>query len=1548
MNISVIHSLPGRVRFNIPGLRGNRSLAEVISQGMARLTGIRSVLANPLTGRVLVLYKEGQLNQRILMELLRELKVRMEHEGHGGQVRSGNRPYEAMTPARLQEPEDLPIRRQVINVAFGGGVLAYVGLKHLLYGRTPLAKNLPIFNLTAITAIVSGYPVLRNGFKGLARGRVNHDLVMSVLALGTVLARESVPGLLVITLANVTALAQSLVYRSYLNALPRIPELPAESIEQHGRLTALKWDDAGQEYSRKMMLPVLGMASWAGFTGGQGGFQKALAMLLAANPSPAGLAATTAATATMAKAGRKGILYRGNRTLEMLSEVDTVIFSGIEALNSPTYRLGDLLPMPGIGKNKLLNLVSDTSNVNDFYGLILRKALGPRGQPASRMDLDPVNSGPLLVGDEKTFIAAGIDTRMGTFKARRLQHLAQIPLYVAVQGRLVGLIGIKPSNVLNLREMVRGLRAQGIRNIGLTLERESSVVKQTARELGINQVWSGVSTGSKVELIRKLRNQGHKIAVVSGNTGEENLFQEPVVSICLKEHLKKIPVDVVIPDLSLLPDVFRLALRAEQRAKQNLALVQAANVVGLALGATGWLPPMAANVYNNITSIAVGANSYRLLSGRKHLGKGYSTILPGTKAEIAASLATANHLVDVSQKDCLEQYKCSNWHSLSVEEALDKLKTSLTSGLTANDVQRSMLLVGPNKMAEEQPPGFLKRLWGQFKDFLVKTLMASAVICALLGEFGDALAIVFILAINAILGVMQEQKAEGALRALGKMTAPTAKVKREGEIQRVAAADLVPGDIVLLEQGDGVPADLRLLQTHGLEVEESALTGESYPVPKKASRMTDCIPLLDCENLVFMGTNITRGKAVGLVIATGMSTEIGKIAGMLNQQDREPTPLQNRMADVGSVILKYCLAVSGLVVLAGVLRGGSLFKMFLNGVSLAVAAIPEGLPAVVTIALASGVRRMAKENAVVRRLPAVETLGSATLICTDKTGTLTQNRQQIQSVYTGGQWWQIQSDERQLKPVEPGNHDQQDLMAVLTSGVLCNDANLQWTHGKSTRGKPRWRVEGDPTEGALLLAALHQEINYRELGQKWQRVKELPFDAERLRMTVICREELRGTMAFVKGAPEVVLKLCSLVQKNGEAVPLTSGDYSAMLEANERMAGNAMRILAIAYKPLSQPDIEDAEQDLILLGLVGMVDPPRPEVKEAVARCHRAGIKVVMITGDHPHTALAVANMVGLTNNQKVLTGGQIDQLNDHELAAAMRDVRVFARVLPGQKLRLVKTFRSRGEILAMVGDGINDAPAVKEGDIGVAMGQTGTDVTKQAADIILTDDNFATLVSAVEQGRGIYGNIRRSVRYLLSTNVGLVLIVFLSVLIGMEMPLLPIQLLFLNVLGDGLPALALGVESPSKDLMNKPPRGAKQSFFADGLGTQIITRGIATGLVGLETYHRVLKQGNLGRARTVVLASFIASKLLFALECSDRRKEGEYTTYLLGSVALSAILLAGAIYLPLGRRIFKTSPLGLTDVSTVLGASGVTYILDKVLTAFWKSKDHMNVKEIM
>ncbi|OPY55997.1 MAG: putative copper-exporting P-type ATPase V [Pelotomaculum sp. PtaU1.Bin035] len=696
--------LPGRVRMLVPGLKGNWSMASDINRKMAEMAGVFRAQANPLTGRVLVVFNETQVKLNNLFKVIND-----SHNGPELKFQAPPKNNRASSSALMkdQEPEDLPISKQLINVALGGAILAYFGLKHVLAGRTPLAKNPGIFNLAAVTAIAFGYPVLRSGFQSLAKGRVNHDLVMSVMALSTVLIRESIPGLLAIWLTNLTTLGESLVLKGYRNKLPALPEITGGPVQRPEESTIPGWNEAGQEYGRKAVLPALGMASLFRLAGKSGGFQKELAILLAANPSPAGLAAPTAATAAMTRAGKKGILYRDQHTLEVLSAVDTVIFNGIEALPEASYQVADILPAPGVTKKRLLDLAARASgHMDNYYGPALRKALADRAHCLTSISHGSEKTDPVLAGDKQLLTAAGIDTRWGVFKARRLQHLGQTPVFVARQGRLAGLIGIRQHHAAGLRELVNGLYAQGISQIGLIVEHDSNVLRQSAHELGIRHIWPGLTNQGKVELISDLKRQEKKIAVIMGDSSESLLLQEADISICLAANLKGNPVDVVISRSALLPEVFHTAMIAEQRAKQNLAFVRAANAVGLALGATGRLPPMAAVVYNNLISVAVGANSFRLLSGKPRHSRAHRHLPQTARQEIAAALALANDRLEVFQQEQGQQANNSSWHNLPVAEAVRKLRTNLESGLDKPQVLQRMNLLVPTKWPSQSRKAF--------------------------------------------------------------------------------------------------------------------------------------------------------------------------------------------------------------------------------------------------------------------------------------------------------------------------------------------------------------------------------------------------------------------------------------------------------------------------------------------------------------------------------------------------------------------------------------------------------------------------------------------------------------------------------------------------------------------------------------------------------------------------------------------------------------------------------------------------------------------------
>jgi P-type Ca2+ transporter type 2C len=900
------------------------------------------------------------------------------------------------------------------------------------------------------------------------------------------------------------------------------------------------------------------------------------------------------------------------------------------------------------------------------------------------------------------------------------------------------------------------------------------------------------------------------------------------------------------------------------------------------------------------------------------------------------------------------------WHQLEAPAALERLGADDAAGLTAQESQRRLDEFGPNQLQAAEKTPWWRMLLAQFQDFMVLVLLAATTLSYAMGETADAITIVVIVVINAVLGFVQEYRAEQSLEALKQLAAPTARVRRDGQEAQVAAADLVPGDLLLLEAGDKIPADARLLEVMGLEVEEAALTGESLPVRKQHAWIGgEDAGLGDRKNMLYMGTTVTRGRATAVVVETGMSTEMGRIAGMMQAMEQEETPLQRRLEQLGKWLVLACLGVCALVVVTGFLTSPQMTKqelsrLFLAGISLAVAAIPEGLPAIVTVALALGVQRMIKRNAIVRRLQAVETLGCATVICSDKTGTLTKNEMMVRAAWAGGVRYDVTGDGyrpsgdfvvdgRAARPLEDPS-----LALALKSALLCSNAQLAQSGGgkrsllrKLADGAPKagWSIQGDPTEGALVVAAAKAGYRTDKLHGSHRRLVEIPFESERRRMSVLVRAESGEADLHLKGAPDTVLELSTYIFIDGKVQPLTALMRAAILAENERMAGQALRVLGIAYRPLpddveaiTDPDQASAayERELVFVGLMGMIDPPRPEVKRAVQAAARAGIRTVMITGDHPATALAVARELTITGPEgRAITGRELDALGEQELIEAVQTVKVFARVSPQHKLRIVRAFKALGEIVAMTGDGVNDAPAVKEADIGIAMGRTGTDVTKEASAMILSDDNFATIVAAVEEGRGIYDNIRKFIRYLLSCNTGEVLTMFLAAVMRLPLPLLPIQILFVNLVTDGLPAMALGVDVPEPDVMRRPPRRPDEGVFARRLGIKILGRGTLIGVGTLTAFvlgcvmtpvapglKPFTDPNVLELARTMALATLVCAQLIHVFDCrSERRTIFETGLFgnwwLVGAVASSLAALLLAIYWAPMASVFGSAAIG-------------------------------------
>jgi Ca2+-transporting ATPase len=887
------------------------------------------------------------------------------------------------------------------------------------------------------------------------------------------------------------------------------------------------------------------------------------------------------------------------------------------------------------------------------------------------------------------------------------------------------------------------------------------------------------------------------------------------------------------------------------------------------------------------------------------------------------------------------------WHAVELGELFQLFNTSPDTGLSSEEARKRLRLYGTNELQEGPRTTLLQRIIAQFNNFIVLVLIAAAVVSALLGDHIEAAAIMAIVVLNALLGVIQEQKAEQALAALRRLAAPEAHVIRDAKRVNVPGRELVPGDIVLLEAGNYVPADLRLIEAVNLKVEEAALTGESVAVEKDATAaLPPDLPLGDRRNSAFSGTLVAYGRGKGLVVATGMGTQIGRIAAMLQTVEEGETPLQRRLDQLGKVLGWIALGVCGVVFGVGWLRGFDPLEMFLVAVSLAVAAVPEGLPAVVTITLALGMREMIRRNALIRKLASVETLGSTTVICSDKTGTLTQNQMTVTQVWVDGLALEVvpdpesplhatfSTDSRTVDPSEVPA-----LTTALWVAALDNDAELEI---ETSQNGVRVRAVGDPTEAALLVAAARVGALRRELERAYPRIGEIPFDSNRKRMTTIHkilqpdpqdpspfydRGLVQWEVAATKGAPDVVLELCTHYQtRDDQRKPLTDEVRRRILEANDRMTERALRVLAVAYRVDERlpyhGEPEAVEHGLTFIGLLGMIDPPRPEVSQAVELARGAGIRTVMITGDYPKTAAAIARQIGLMEpGHQVLTGAELQAMSDEQLRERVVQTDVFARVSPEHKVRIVDALKYHRHVVAMTGDGVNDAPALKRADIGIAMGITGTDVAKETADMVLTDDNYASIVAAVEQGRIIYSNIRKFVFYLLSCNVAEILVILSAILGGLPSPLTAIQLLWLNLITDGAPALALGMEKGDPNIMRQPPRPPDEPVINRWMRRGILVQTVAIAAVTLGAYILGLNlfpgQGELAKTMAFVTLSF--SELLRAFtarsESYPLSRIGLFSNrYMVYAVLSSFVLLLAVIYIPALQPVFDTQPLGLAQ----------------------------------
>lgn len=869
------------------------------------------------------------------------------------------------------------------------------------------------------------------------------------------------------------------------------------------------------------------------------------------------------------------------------------------------------------------------------------------------------------------------------------------------------------------------------------------------------------------------------------------------------------------------------------------------------------------------------------------------------------------------------------WYTLSTKEVEEQMQTNIEFGLNEKQVEDKQNKFGLNKLEEKKRESIVIKFIKQFNDFMIIILIIASIISAVVArlegsnDYFDSIIIIAIVVFNAIMGLVQEAKAEKSLEALKKMTAPTCRVKRNGKISTIKSEQIVPGDIVLLEAGNYVPADCRLISSSNLKIEESSLTGETVPVLKDANCMLkEKTALGDMINMAFSTTIVVNGHGEAIVTDIGMNTKVGKIAKMIITNEAPETPIQKKLEEVGKSLGIACLGICLLIFVIGLLKKIEPIEMFMTSVGLAVAAIPEGLPAIVTIMLSIGVTKMAKKNSIIRKLPAVETLGSSSVICSDKTGTLTQNKMQVTKIAN----------------INGETNDKEYIKWLMGMATMCTDVEISRENGKI-------ELTGEPTEKAIVSKALDEGQNKNELYNVMKRVKDIPFDSSRKMMTTIHKMP-NGYRVITKGAPDVLLKRCNKVYDNGNVTTLDYSKTKLIENQNNKMADEALRVLAIAYLDIpnlpSKIDTETVEKNLIFIGLIGMIDPPREGVKEAVATCKKAGIKTVMITGDHIITAKAIAKDLGiLRGSDLAVTGEELDKIPQSILQKNIMNYSVFARVTPEHKVRIVKAYQSTGAVVAMTGDGVNDAPALKNADIGIAMGKNGTDVAKNAADMVLTDDNFVTIVEAVKQGRNIFDNIKKAVHFLIATNIGEIVTIFLGLVLGLKSPLLAIQLLWINLVTDSLPAIALGLEKPETDIMNKKPRDSKKGIFADGLWQRIITEGTMLGILTLVAFSVGNYLYDIEVGRTMAFVSLGLLELVHSFNIKSEEsifKVGLFENkYLLGAFILGALLQIVVVVIPSVAEVFKLVPLTQVQWMYTFGISILPLVIMEIQKVFNK-----------
>lgn len=1570
---AVIHQLPGRIRLHVPAIHRRQQAAAVLEDRLFGLAGVSHVRADARAGRVLVLYDPARISVRALQAAV-------------------TRPDEWEPPAgslsATPPPPGVPV-----DVLAQGALLGVVGARRLMLGRAALNAAPWLPAASAAAGVISTYPQLRHGLHRLSRGRGRSvDLLLATGSLALSVIRGSVPGLLVLWLLSLTRWGEQVAFTRAQRGARAVPaaDVPgvrraAEHGERQGQPANLPEPEPATAYSPGLTAGIFLLAG--AVLAVTRNSANALAVLVAASPRALHLARSATRTHALAAAVHAGIFPRTGAVIEAAGQIDAA------ALEMPALVDEDAAAVATVtslhARYPVARILSLAAHTLGPLSLPVSRALTRQVSADERAAMPdgsqvqvvpgqgailPLNGRRVMAGLWPLMQAHGVATRRAQLHALMLEARGEDVVYIAHGRRLVGVIGVRHPPRPEAMRLAESLRSLGVLHMGTLGTDALALHAGLSHHLGL-QPMAMAGGHSPDQAVQQLRASGKKTLVVAGSAQSGAALASAHVGVAPTGSPAAHQAHAVIAagDLNRVTHLVRLGQQTREVRRQNEIVATAFTAIGLVLAVSGPLSLGLALLLHEAAALAVLANSRRLLgtgtglragqvrrpravAGRSHStnrrpkvggplppmggGQGPAQLLPASSARplVPARPAPARptHVRPVARGPVTAPAvpaPASPWHALGAAEVASHLGTATQRGLSAQQAMRRLARFGPNALVQVRPPSMFQLFIRQFQNVMVLTLFGASGLSLLAGAVTDALTVLGVVVINGLFGMAQEYHTSRLVTALDRLAAPTARVIRDGELQVIPAEQLVAGDLIQLEPGDRVPADARLVEIQALEVEESSLTGESVPVPKHAISLAahDLTPG-DRTNMVFQGTSVTRGRATAIIVATGMGTEMGRILSLLKEAETAPTPLQRRLDDLGRTLLRASVALAAAVIGLGLLRGNAVMPMVMTGVGLAVAAIPEGLAAVVTIALATGVRRIARRQAIARRLSAVETLATVAVICSDKTGTMTHNELHVRAVYAGGRDWHLTPAASEAQP--PGAADPAwpgwDMTFALEAAAACNDG------AATVPGGSRTSSPGDPMDAALRravggLAAPEGHDSRESLGQP-ARLAEIPFDPERRRVTVLLRGEGGRIYLVTKGAAEVVTSLCTRLRHDGQEIVLTPEEETKANVACAQMAAQGLRVVAVSCRELSEMpqdhDLPALEAEMTFLGLIGMADPPRPEVAAAVARCHRAGVRVVMITGDHPDTAVAVAEELGIVQpGGHVLTGSALDRLSDDELGRLLPSVQVCARVAPRHKLRIVRAFKRAGYVVAMTGDGVNDAPAVKEADVGIAMGGSGTATTKEASDLILTDDNFATIVKAMEEGRGIRSNIRKALGFLLAGNAGEVLLMLLGVLVGWPLPLLPIQLLLVNLLTDGLPTLVLACGRPEPDLLDGAPVSAEESLFSRGLGRQIVRRGAVIGLGTFAMYAWLLRRGGLGRARSMTLALLVLSQWAQVPDWQFEGQPGRFPDrprdpWLLASVGASAAVLPTLFHVPALARIFQTVPLSAADWLKVAASS--------------------------